>query len=185
MDQMKLIQQLRGGQSREALQELYKGYPSVRHFIKTHGGNEDDAKDIFQESLLVFYRKVQQPDFRLTAAATTYLFSVAKYLWKDALKKKNREVAFEIQDILAEEDVMTARQQEREQRWLDQIIGNLGEKCAAILNLFYFRKKSMEEIAKELDYRNVDTAKTQKYKCLERAKTMAISMNMTAENQER
>jgi hypothetical protein len=38
----------------------------------------------------------------------------------------------------------------------------------------------MEEIAQELGYTSVDSAKTQKYKCLERAKQMASEINFSS-----
>jgi len=180
MDNHKLIELLRSGQHHKALEELYKAYPAIRHFIKTHGGNDDDARDTFQDALLIFYRNVQKTDFVLTASVNTYLFSVSKFLWKDALKKKNREVSFTIQDAPAEE-IRSYQEEEQQMKWLDKILASLGEKCTEILRMFYYGKMSMEEIAKKLEYRNVDTAKTQKYKCLERARAMANEMNVASE----
>jgi RNA polymerase sigma factor (sigma-70 family) len=175
-----ILEQLRSGQPGKTLGELYKAYPSIRHFIKTHGGTDDDARDVFQECLIVLFRNAQKNDFVLTASVNTYLFSVGKYLWKDLLKKKNREVRFTITDIPAEE-IKSVQEEEMQLRWLDRILASLGEKCSEILQLFYYKKMSMEEIAAKLGYRNVDTAKTQKYKCLERARAMASEMNVTTE----
>ncbi len=177
-----IIEQLRSGQPSKVLEELYKAYPAIRHFIKTHGGNDDDARDVFQESLIVLYRKVQQKDFKLSASLNTYLFSVSKYMWKDLLKKKNREVTFTVHDVPAE-DINHVHNEEVQWAWLDKILASLGEKCSEILRLFYYGKLSMDEIATKLGYRNVDTAKTQKYKCLERARTMANEMSITIENE--
>lgn len=180
-----ILEQLRSGQPGKALDELYKAYPAIRHFIKTHGGSDDDARDVFQECLIVLFRNAQKKDFTLTASVNTYLFSVGKYLWKDLLKKKNREVSFVVADTPMEE---MRNIQEEEAKWagLDKILSSLGEKCSEILRLFYFGKHSMEEVAEKLGYRNVDTAKTQKYKCLERARAMAAeasrSLGITAEN---
>lgn len=174
-----ILEQLRSGQPGKALEELYKAYPAIRHFIKTHGGNDDDARDVFQECLIVLFKNAQKKEFVLTASVNTYLFSVGKYLWKDLLKKKNREVSFNI-DIPAEE-IRAVHEEEQKLRWLDKILASLGDKCADILQRFYFKKQSMEEIAENLGYRNVDTAKTQKYKCLERARAMATEMNVTTE----
>lgn len=180
MQNEKIIDQLRNGNSQEAIKELYKSFPAIRNFIKTHGGNDDDAKDIFQEALLIFYRKVQSDqNFQLSAAVGTYLFSVAKYLWKDALKKKNREVTFVTNDIPFEE--FNNDEEEIQIRALDKILNALGEKCAELLTLFYYKKLSMEEIAKKYNYKSIDSAKTQKYKCLERAKIMANEYTITAE----
>jgi len=171
MDNGELLLKIRSGNNREALKEMYKPFPSVRHFIKQHGGNEDEARDVFQESLLIFYRNAQKPEFQLTSALGTYLFSICKYLWKDELKKKNRIVSFEGKDMA--DEVTDHREEELKIQWLDTIINSLGGKCLEILQLFYYKKMSMEQIAAKLGYKNVDTVKTQKYKCIERAKVMA------------
>ena len=177
-----IIEQLRSGQPAKVLEELYKAYPAIRHFIKTHGGNDDDARDVFQESLIVLYKNVQKKEFKLSASLNTYLYSVSKYMWKDLLKKKNREVTFTVQDV-ATDDLNELQNEEVQWAWLDKILASLGEKCSEILRLFYYGKLSMDEIAKKLDYRNVDTAKTQKYKCLERARAMANELSVTIENE--
>lgn len=174
MENEKIIQQLRSGDNRQALQEMYKSFPSIRHFICTHGGNDDDARDLFQESLMVFYKNALKPEFSLTSSLNTYIFSICKYLWKDELKKKNRLVNFEFTDFT--EEISSHQEDEAKMTLLDKVLDGLGEKCSGILQLFYYKKKSMEEIATQLEYKNVDTAKTQKYKCLERAKTMADQM---------
>ena len=40
----------------------------------------------------------------------------------------------------------------------------------------------MEQIATRLDYKNTDTVKTQKYKCIERAKQMAKEQSLKSVN---
>jgi RNA polymerase sigma factor (sigma-70 family) len=171
MTNTELLLQIRSGNNKAALAELYKAFPSVRHFIKTHGGDEDEARDVFQESLLVFYRNALKPEFTLTSSLNTYLYAICKYQWKDELKKKNRKVNFEVNDT--PDELFDYEQEELKDKWLEQVLLALGDKCRDILQLFYYRKKSMEEIAIELGYKGVDSVKTQKYKCLERAKEMA------------
>ena len=179
MNSSEILILLRSGQTTPALKELYKAYPAIRQFIKTHGGNEDDAKDCFQDALMILYRNALKPEFELTASVNTYLYSVCRFLWKDQLKKKNRESDTELKDIPME-DISTALQQEEEAKFLQQVLSKLGQKCSEILQLFYYEKKNMEEIAQELGYTSVDSAKTQKYKCLERAKQMASEINFSS-----
>ena len=172
-----IMQLLRSGKQGAALQELYKAFPSVAHFIRTHGGREEDARDVFQESLLIFYRNVLKPDFTLSCNISTYLFSVCKYLWKDELKAKNKLAPFDANDWA--DDVESYREEEQAYSLLDRILNQLGDKCKTILTLFYYKKMRMEDIASQLEYSNMETAKTQKYKCMERAKTMMKSNQHT------
>lgn len=57
---------------------------------------------------------------------------------------------------------------------LELVVKQLGNKCQEILKQFYFLKASMKSIASNLGYSSVNAAKTQKYKCLERAKKLAV-----------
>ncbi|HEY1009614.1 MAG TPA: sigma-70 family RNA polymerase sigma factor, partial [Daejeonella sp.] len=46
--------------SKETLNRLYKSYfPMILQMIVSNNGNEDDAKDIFQEAVIVLYSKVK------------------------------------------------------------------------------------------------------------------------------
>jgi len=54
-------------------------------------------------------------------------------------------------------------------------INNLGEPCKSLLESFYFKNKSMLDIAQDFGYTNAENAKTQKYKCLMRLKKIFFS----------
>jgi DNA-directed RNA polymerase specialized sigma24 family protein len=48
----------------------------------------------------------------------------------------------------------------------------LGEPCKTIMEDFYIKNRSMQEICERFGYTNADNAKTQKYKCLQRLKKL-------------
>ncbi len=50
-------------------------------------------------------------------------------------------------------------------------LAKLGDKCHKILRMFYFERQKMEDIALAMNFSNVDSAKTQKYKCFERLRS--------------
>ena len=181
-----IVEQLRSGDHRAALATLYTSFPLVRQLVGQHGGNDADAQDIFQEALLVLYRNAQQPDFELTCAPSTYLYSVARYLWKDVYKKRQRETLLDEPSHLPCTDVRTdlERHQEEQQRQqvLSRLLQQLGDKCKTLLQAYYYQRMSMKEIAQSFGYRSVDSAKTQKYKCIERAKKIANSQCTSAPN---
>ncbi len=171
-----IVKQLRSSDSKAALATLYQSFPMIRQLIRNNGGNDADAQDIFQEALLVFYRNAQAPDFQLTCAPSTYLYSVSRYLWKDVQKKRQREVPLEYdvrQETCIEEDIEHHQNQEQKAARLSAVFQQLGDKCQAILKAYYYQKQSMKEIAAALNYGSINSAKTQKYKCLERAKKIA------------
>jgi len=174
--QANILHQLRSGDNQKAIAQLYTAFPPIRKFIKSSGGDDADAQDIFQDALLVLYRNAQKVDFELTCAPGTYLYSVARFLWKDALKKKYKEVHFDYdirRDEAIESDIERHQEQQSQLTQLGKILQQLGEKCKALLQAYYYKKMSMKEIAQTFEYSSVNSAKTQKYKCIERAKKIA------------
>ena len=52
----------------------------------------------------------------------------------------------------------------------------LGDPCHSIIKMRYFYKLSMDTIHEKLGYKNADTAKNAKYKCMERLRTIVNEM---------
>lgn len=162
------------------IQIIYNQYHSVfTKWLITNGGNEDDANDIFQETILVLYQKSKNIDFCLTCSIGTYLFSVGKRLWYKKIHQSNKTNTVsilyddheEISEIYAvDEAIDELKAQEFKYEQLSDAMQKLGEPCSKLIELFYIQKKSMQEIADLLAYTNADTAKVQKYKCITRLK---------------
>lgn len=172
MTDQEIITAIRKGQNEKPLLLLYKEYPKIRQLILKSGCNEVLAQEIFNDSLLLLIEKLQQPSFELTSKLTTYLYGINRFLVKNALRKQNKtSVELEWNDtlILSESDLGYNTEEEDRLKQLETILGKLSEKCRRILELFYFDKQSMETIAQELNYSSVNSAKTQKYKCIEHA----------------
>lgn len=173
MEDQKIIQLLREKNQDSAFLKLYKNYPSVEKLIRSKGGTKEDAKDIFQEALLVFYEKVNTSDFKLTSTISTYLYSVCRFLWKDQMnKKKINTTALENENFSSdlENEVLLYLEKEEKFKQIENAFSQLGEKCLKILTLFYYEKVRMKIIAQQLGLTSEKAAKTQKYKCLEQAK---------------
>lgn len=73
MNDQKLIELLQSNKTDKAFANLYKGYPKVEKLILSKGGTKADAQDVFQEALIVLYRKVTSTKFELTSQLSTYL----------------------------------------------------------------------------------------------------------------
>ncbi|MBN8787361.1 MAG: sigma-70 family RNA polymerase sigma factor, partial [Terrimonas sp.] len=74
-----------------AIETIYKdNFAVIQHLIINNNGSEDDAKDIFQEAVIVLYEKAKSGVFELNCQIKTYLYSVSKRLWLKRLQKNNR-----------------------------------------------------------------------------------------------
>jgi RNA polymerase sigma factor (sigma-70 family) len=157
--------------------ELYEAaFPSVARFVSKMNGSFDDAKDIFQDALVIFYEKTQQRDFRPAVSDQAYLLGIAKHLW---IRKFNRDLKnvpldrFEA-EISLDDDVATINEPK-----LLQLLESTGKKCLDLLRAFYYEKLPMRNIAKTFNYRSEHSATVQKYKCIEKIreeiKTKSVS----------
>jgi RNA polymerase sigma factor (sigma-70 family) len=172
MQDQSVLQLLTSEKREKAFVKIYRYFPKVSRFICKHGGTKEEAQDVFQEALLIFYRKATSPDFKLTARIETYIFSICKYVWKDQLHKKNKQTDSFKQAFLKDETISTEVHVQEEEKYqlAEKALRSIGEKCLQLLSLFYIDKKKMQEIATLLGFTSAASAKTQKYKCLERAK---------------
>lgn len=160
--------------SAEALNRLYTSYfPMILQLVLNNNGDEDDAKDVFQESVLVLYNKVKQGNFELNSKLKTFIYSVCRRLWLKRLNHQSRN-AVNITDfeeyLPVEDDLEQHEERDKHFKQMDHSLGQLGEPCKTILEDFYIKARSMTEICEKFGYTNPDNAKNQKYKCLQRLK---------------
>ncbi len=159
-----------------ALAYLYKlYYPMIAHFILNNSGTEDEAKDIYQEGVIVFYEKIKGNTLDLHCQIKTYLYSVCRRLWLKRLTEKGRFVmnVDESEDYLpVEEDTAHHEEQEKQFGVMGESLEQLGEPCRSLLEDFYIKTQNMQVITEKYGYTNSDTAKNQKYKCLQRLKKL-------------
>lgn len=170
-----LIEGIRNN-DRRVLEKVYKdNYGLVQNYILQNNGSYDDARDIFQEAMLVLLEKSKQPQFELTCQLKTFLYSICRRLWLKRLQQNNRfgasvETLEEV--VSVEEEIEEKVKLDNDFQLMDGAMKSLGEPCKSLLEAYYFEKKQMVDIAEAFGYTNADNAKNQKYKCLMRLKKL-------------
>lgn len=160
--------------SKPVLQQLYSAYfPMVLQLVMVNSGDEEDAKDIFQETVIVLYNKVKAGNFELSSKLKTFIYSVARRLWLKRLSQMSRRSG-SLKDVEefehVETDISVHEERDRQFRQMGLALGSLGEPCKSILEDYYLNNQSMQDICEKFGYTNADNAKNQKYKCLQRLK---------------
>lgn len=179
MDDQQIIELLKIGKQSKAFLKLYKNYPQVEKLILSKGGSKEDARDVFQEALIIFYEKVLNSDFKLTSAIGTYLYSVCRFLWKDELQKRKGKQTIDLSfEFSSEEESEFQQAFEHEEKFkqMESVLTQLGDKCLQILKMFYYDGLKMQVIATKVGLKSEKIAKNQKYKCMERAKLLAKTL---------
>ena len=159
--------------------KIYKeNFELIKKLIVANHGDEEDARDIYQETFIVFYEKLNEQNFVLTCEISTYLYSVARNLWLKRLHKMQYEGVIKLKETMdaadVENDVEIYVQKEAFLEKIEKSLQQLGQPCSTILEDFFFHKLSMEEIALKFGYTNADNAKNQKYKCFNRFKKLVL-----------
>ncbi len=170
--------------SDDALTQIYQRYfPMVLYFVTSNSGNEDDAKDIYQEVLIVLYEKVRSGSLELHCQLKTYLYSIGRRLWLKQLAQRSRFMVHDVETPASDEyatgqindDLAGHEERDRQFDLMADSLNQLGEPCRTLLEDFYIQHLSMQDITEKFGYTNTDNAKTQKYKCLMRLKRLFFS----------
>ncbi|RMG25524.1 MAG: sigma-70 family RNA polymerase sigma factor [Bacteroidetes bacterium] len=150
---LELIEGIRNSDERK-LSYLYQNYlPGIVRYVTQNSGKEADAHDMFQEALIVLFRKVRQEDFQLTASLQAYLYSICRHLWLKHIRDSRLGKKSEIQEYDAvdlDADTTEEITKSGRMRLFRHYFKLLDEKCRTILEL-YFEKIPMREIAQRLD----------------------------------
>ena len=155
------------------LQFIYKQYYyNINYFIKKNQGSEDDASDIFQEAIIIIYRKIKENDLIFEKSSfKNYLFSVCRFLWLKQLEKRRIEKeklndSLPYQEDLYDESLNELVTKNERYGLYQRHFGDLSSDCQKLLQLF-FEKVSLKEIALVMGYKSEKYAKKRKFKCKE------------------
>ena len=161
---------------KKAVEAIYRdNFNMIQSLVINNNGSADDAKDIFQEAMIVLYEKSRSGAFELNCQIKTFIYSVSRRLWLKRLQQQNRfsSAGDSMETTVPVEDELEAHEQRNaEFDMMDQAISHLGEPCKSLIEAYYLQKKNMQEIAGLFGYTNADNAKNQKYKCLMRLKKL-------------
>jgi RNA polymerase sigma factor (sigma-70 family) len=156
-----------------ALKDIYRLYrrDCLAWLQNQYGLQIEEAIDVFQLAVIIVYDNVMQG--KVTADhndVKAYLYGIAKNKAYETLRQKKSHVSLDDHYLLT----AYLTKDDSEANSEDSIdiatisLGSLGQPCQSILELYYYQNKSMEEITLIHGYKNADTTKNQKYKCLKR-----------------
>ena len=160
---------LRSG-DRQGIARMYEQFlPRIEKLVTSNSGTSDDARDIFQEAIIVIYKKVSNENLTLSASFFTYLYAVCRNLWLKKLQKRGKMMVTndeptEQMDVSDWESVM---QEEGRYRLFRSKFNELSDNCRQLLGLF-FKKTSMQEIVSIMGFGSVAYAKKRKFQCKEK-----------------
>lgn len=172
----------------DVIKQIYiENYPKVELLVLKNSGTKEQAKDLYQEAFLAFWRNISGDKFipKSHSSINGYLYTIAKYKWIDQLRSiKDKKTVLPDDRLQFANDAIDKNPVDHDftddiiekERLLDKAMAafkNLGQPCKSLLIRFYFEKKSMKEIAKEFQL-DPASARNKKYRCMQKLRDIAL-----------
>jgi RNA polymerase sigma factor (sigma-70 family) len=155
------------------LRYIYKTYfHKIYSFVINNRGDSEEANDIFQEAIIVIYRKLKEDNLIISNCSfETYLFSVSRLLWLKQLQYKKESIV-KIEDMnpysdqIIDDDLSELIRKNERYKLFQDHFQKLGKDCQKILQLF-FEKVSIRQITEIMGYASESYTKKRKHQCKE------------------
>jgi RNA polymerase sigma factor (sigma-70 family) len=172
MNDCQLITDLKK-QENTAYELIYAGYfPMVKRYVQQNSGTDDDARDVFQETMLALMDNLPKENFQLTSSLKTYLFAIASNIWLKKLRAV-RKMADTLDTDVPDTSLTSFEQQEaasEQTGLLQQIFNSVTSHCQLLLIKTFLEETRRDQLIEELGYKNTHSFDNQKYKCLLQAR---------------
>jgi len=168
------LQDLLRSDDKKALETIY-----VRHkdaflnYSKRYDLDANDALDIYQDSIIAMHHNFVSSQLVLKSSSIkTYLFGIGKFKILKKLKEEQKFLRAETTEEEFTEIHIEAFSPSEESITLGKNLGKISESCKKILKLYYYRNLTVEEIVELTDYKDGNTVRSHKSRCLKRLKSL-------------
>lgn len=160
----KLIEGMRKGDDK-SVNFLYDSFfDTVKSYVLKNTGTEDDAYDIFQDAMMVLFKKIQQNNLGDATDVKGYLFGVSKNLWHEHLRKNKKRIDID-KEFIDEFDHSTLLDIPLEQI-VQRSFLKLKPECQEVLNMI-INRCNYGDISRKMKYKSENYARRKKYLCKE------------------
>jgi RNA polymerase sigma factor (sigma-70 family) len=162
-----LIKGIRNHDSSILEHVYYTYYPIIEGYITHNQGSRDQARDIFQDAMIIVYKRIKSNELELTCKFGTYLYAICKNIWMQERKKylqrtqKLREQPLEVNDPGPADDPLL---QNHLTDLFNKHFDALSKDCQKILSM-YFNNFSVEDIRAAMNYKDLHHTADRKYRC--------------------
>ena len=160
----------------EIIESFYDQYlPKVQAMIMRYGGTLSDAEDIFHDALIAVYINIRRNSYHLDHKThfSTYFFQVCKFRYLEQKRIQNRRQLIESDNLEfifpSDEDIERDIELMEMSHRVHQLVEELDDHCIEILEAYYWQRKSMKEIADELNM-HANSVRNAKYRCIQKLK---------------
>lgn len=154
--------------------------PVFMNYLKRFNLTDDDRKDIFQESFMIFYKNIITGKLiELTSSVSTYIISIGKFKALERYRELGKfvndseTIAYQREAEVSVIDFeIGAKEMNSEQKLLYKYFNQLGESCRDIITNFYFHGLTISEIMDIGNYNSENVVKSQKSRCMKQLREL-------------
>jgi RNA polymerase sigma factor (sigma-70 family) len=162
-------------------EEMYeRAFPAVASFVRQMNGSFQDAKDIFQDALIIYFERSAENGVVISVSPERYILGISKHLWSRKFKEDRMNVSLD--DFETALHIPADFYPSIRSNRILQFLEVAGSKCMDLLRSFYFEKHTLKDVSKNLGYSTEHSAAVQKYKCLEKIRESIKEKSVTYED---
>lgn len=146
---------------------LYQvSFKEVLWLVRKNNGSEEDAKEIFQEAMVILITKIKEEGLRFTCSPKTYLYAVCRNLWLKELARRNRKANLSVEEteFVAGDDCVEVIEDQDLLNIYIRHFKELSEECKKILNL-HLKNLPIREITRRMGFKRDSYTMDRKYRC--------------------
>ncbi|MBC6490510.1 RNA polymerase sigma factor [Flavihumibacter stibioxidans] len=171
-----LLAALKKADINQPVRQLYNDYfDLLSTFLRTKGASQDDAADLFQETILVFIDMVKSDRYKGEGSIKNYLFGIAKNLWLEEIRSRERRTkrqkVYSYSEPVREDLEQGLFHRELQAVWM-KLFNAIGDICKKILVGFYYEKLSMRELLDSSGFASEQALRNKKSKCMKSLKEL-------------
>ena len=152
------------------LKIVYNRYYSlIKDYVCSNNGSPEDAQDVFQETIIILFRKVNEVDFKLTSSLQSFIFSIARLIWLKELERKQKRKLIENEvgaELNNENELIEIVTYNHRLKLFREKFEQLSDDCKRVLRLF-LNGLNLDNITEVMGYSSVQHTKNRRYRCKE------------------
>jgi len=178
-----------GEEGRKAMfTTLYEeGFHGVAQYVARRGGTLEEAEDVFQDALILYYEKMRDGSLELHQRESAYLFGIARYLWNKRYRESMRYTSLD--NLMADfeggvegEPWAERSEQQVAMKRIVRLLQHAGKRCMRLLTAYYYERLDMDNVASRFGFSGKRSATVQKFKCLQKVKQLVNEKSLQYED---
>ncbi|GAA5221689.1 RNA polymerase sigma factor [Membranihabitans marinus] len=166
----KLSKQLQNGNKEEFKLLYLQLRPQFIRFSKRMGCTKEEIEEAYNDTFVSLYENIVHRKIEsLKSSLKTYVFGIGKHMLLAKIKSRDNQSLSRQQSVEYKDFVYNIPNDNSP--LIEMIkwgVSSMGAQCQEILHLYYYQRYSIDAICHHLKYKNSNTVKAQKSRCMKK-----------------